>query len=122
MAAILVVALLSVLGYYVLGRGLGNQQEVHIQIVGDVRDYFNPSNFTVEVGKPVTLVVFNGDDASHGLNIDEFNVNVSLPPNVTTRVTFTPTQTGTFRFYSPASSTNDKTGAQDLTGTFTVTS
>jgi len=62
--------------------------------VGDVRDYFNPSNFTVKAGKPVTLVVFNGDDASHGLNIDEFNLSVSLPPNVTTRVTFTPTRTG----------------------------
>ena len=58
---------------------------------------FSPTELKAKVGENIVLDI----DAigTHTFTIDELGVNVSLPLGQTTRVEFTPFQTGTFTYY-----------------------
>jgi cytochrome c oxidase subunit 2 len=56
---------------------------------------FNPAEITVTVGEPVTLSL-TSDDVTHGLEIPDLGVSVTIPKGKATKVNFTPKQAGTF--------------------------
>ncbi|UOF92091.1 hypothetical protein LSG31_07770 [Fodinisporobacter ferrooxydans] len=71
---------------------------------GKLHDAFINGDFTVTVGQPVKLTIYNYDDGTHTLTASDLNLDVKVQgskkkgePGVTT-VTFTPTKTGTFNW------------------------
>jgi uncharacterized cupredoxin-like copper-binding protein len=60
--------------------------------------YFQPNALTVKAGTTVHLQVKNLSTEPHNFQVPAFNVNVTLPAQTTTAVTFTPTRAGTYYF------------------------
>lgn len=88
--AVLIVAFyMSVLAY-----GQDSPQPRRIEIVAK-RFEFQPSEITLEKGKPVTLII-HSEDVPHGLAIKELNVKAGFKKDKPAEVTFTPTQAGDF--------------------------
>jgi plastocyanin len=64
------------------------------------RDFeFEQRSITAKVGETVVLRLDNADDATHYLDIDEFNVHALMPAGKSNVAIFTPTQPGTYTFY-----------------------
>lgn len=59
---------------------------------------FEPNTITVNKGDKVRLKV-KSTDVTHGIAIDEFNVNKRIEPGKTVDVEFVADKTGTFIFY-----------------------
>src|SRR2546425_6389297 len=96
---LLVVVSVVTVGYWLtLPAPPSNEVQIAIQIIGDDRDYFNPSNVTVKSGQSVTLVVHNGERVVHGFAIDQFGINATIPAGATVRMTFSANRIGVFRF------------------------
>lgn len=58
---------------------------------------FSPKTLKAKIGESMVLEV--QATGQHTFTIDELGVNISLPHGKTTRVEFTPSQTGTFTYY-----------------------
>lgn len=58
---------------------------------------FSPDSVQAQVGEQVSIDVTSA--GKHTFTIDELGVDVALPNDETTRVVFTPKETGTFEFY-----------------------
>ena len=65
--------------------------------VGDF--YFRPNTLTVAKGTKVDIRVTNHSALPHTFTLPAWHVNVPLPTNKTTSVTFTAAHKGTFYFY-----------------------
>ncbi len=59
--------------------------------------FFNPKTLNAKVGEEVSLEIAAA--GQHTFTVDELGVNIPLPNGKTTRVEFTPTQSGTFTYY-----------------------
>jgi len=66
----------------------------------------------------VALRLDNADDATHYLDIDEFNVHVIMPAEKSNLAIFTPTQPGTYTFYCRPHA--DKAARTGMVGTLIV--
>jgi plastocyanin len=134
--AVVIVAILVVSGAYyftgVIGTGAANSVTINVSVTNGnpangAADAFVPNNFTVTEGQHVTIVFQNGDDGPHELAIPAFNVNTQVVQGgQTQRVTFTPNQVGTFKYYEPPGVCSQGaagaacTGKQLTNGTMTV--
>jgi len=56
---------------------------------------FSPAEITLKKDHPVVLV-FKSEDVSHGLHVEELNLQTVIPKKGTSEVPFTPSQAGTF--------------------------
>lgn len=78
-----------------------NGNEVKVWMLA-VRSHFTPDKLEVNQGDKVTIYVTNIEqtpDESHGLGIDEYNVNVQIDPGETKTIEFTADKPGVFAFY-----------------------
>lgn len=111
LVAVVVLAVIASGGY--LSGMFGGANSCHncatvdVQIIGGVGvgtvDTFVPDNFTVTLGKNVTLAISNTDDNTHGIEIPQFGVkNTLILPGDTARIWFIANETGTFRYSEPA--------------------
>ncbi len=66
----------------------------HFSIVAK-RFSFTPNEITVKVGQPVILEL-ESLDVTHGLQIKEFHIKVTIHKGKITTVEFTPTEVGSF--------------------------
>jgi len=74
---------------------------VHVYMTA-MRSHFKPEYIRVNQGDEVVLHVTNieqAHDATHGLGISKYNVNVSIEPGETQEIRFTADQAGVFPFY-----------------------
>lgn len=71
-------------------------QEVRVVVKGG----YTPDTIVVQAGKPVRLEFYRDEvaDCSERLVLEEFGIDVALPPFQTTTVEFTPTAAGEFPF------------------------
>jgi len=90
--ALAVLALLSCT--CTLSGGQVTQQPQRIEIVAK-KFAFSPSEITLQMGQPVTLVL-TSEDVPHGLTIKELNVKAEFKKDKPAEVTFTPAQAGDF--------------------------
>ena len=77
----------------------GNTVEIFMTAV---RSHFNPEHITVKQGDKVVWRITNVEravDATHGLAIPVYNVNVSLEAGETAKIEFVADTPGTFPFY-----------------------
>ena len=102
-AAVMTFALIALAAVVLLilhpwtGGGAGQTVEVKISQM-----HFDPSDITVRVGQPVTIVLTNDDTLNHQFSIDALNVKTDvIGPNKTVSVTFTPSQPGDYQFICP---------------------
>jgi hypothetical protein len=108
-ALVAVLAIAGAAGVFILGSGGSNSSSVSVdvQIIEDdpvlQHQHFYPDNFTVRLGQNVNLAVRNGDDEPRTFTINDFNVNETMGPGTTGRVSFLANRTGTFTFFSPPS-------------------
>lgn len=71
---------------------------------GNWHDAFLPADFSVRAGAPVTVTVYNYDDAAHSFSSRDLGIDQIVPagdansPSQTT-FTFTPTRSGAFEWY-----------------------
>jgi nitrous-oxide reductase len=78
-----------------------NGNEVKVYMIA-VRSHFTPEKIEVNQGDKVTIYVTNIEqtiDESHGLGIDEYNLNVQIDPGETKTIEFTADKPGVFAFY-----------------------
>jgi len=61
--------------------------------------YFQPTNLTGEVGKPLQVSLKNEGKTSHTFTIDSLNIDQVLKPDETMTVTVTPKAGGDLPFY-----------------------
>ena len=136
--AIPIVAAAGVLGLALTGCGSGNQastdsqssapaQLLSYQVVGPaeatmagpdgaMHDVFSAlSGTSVKVGIPVTITVTNKDDVIHSLTSPELGLNIVIPAATdkgdgTVTFTFTPTKTGSFRWFCAIPCDTDNAG------------
>lgn len=74
---------------------------VHVYMTA-IRSHYVPDRIVVKQGDVVHIHITSLEqtqDATHGLAIDAYNVNLSLEPGKTNNVTFVADQAGTFPFY-----------------------
>ncbi|MCH7828479.1 cupredoxin domain-containing protein [Patescibacteria group bacterium] len=82
----------------VSGEGKIIVEEKKVPVSMSARSFaFSPETLKARVGESIVLEV--QATGQHTFTIDELGVNVSLPHGKTTRVEFTPSQTGTFTYY-----------------------
>jgi nitrous-oxide reductase len=77
----------------------GNDVKVYMMVV---RSHFTPDSIEVNQGDHVTIYATNIEqtiDESHGLGIDEYNVNMQIDPGETKTIEFTADKPGVFAFY-----------------------
>jgi uncharacterized cupredoxin-like copper-binding protein len=81
----------------VLGQSTSQGQTITITAT----DYtFTPNTLTINKGQPVTIELVNNGKMPHDIVSPELNLQSStIQPGQTTRVTFTPEDSGTFNFY-----------------------
>ncbi|WP_160146371.1 cupredoxin domain-containing protein [Dictyobacter aurantiacus] len=60
---------------------------------------FSPDHLTVYQGDTVNLTIVNPEDDGHTFTLKDFNVNLALSPQATTRGNFVANKVGTFTFY-----------------------
>jgi nitrous-oxide reductase len=78
-----------------------NGSEVKVYMLA-VRSHFTPEKIEVNQGDKVTIYVTNieqTNDETHGLGIDEYNINVGIDPGETKTVEFTADKPGVFAMY-----------------------
>jgi nitrous-oxide reductase len=78
-----------------------NGKEVTVYAMA-VRSHFVPEKIDVNLGDHVTIYITNIEqtiDESHGLGIDEYNINIQIDPGETKTVEFTANKPGVFAFY-----------------------
>jgi len=106
-AAIAIVVILGVVaaGEYYIGLGSSSTKEVDLAIIEDDPvhqiDHFYPDKIYVPLGENLTLAIQNGDDETRVLTLAQFNINVTMIPGTSQRVTFQANKLGTFTFISP---------------------
>src|SRR6059036_295391 len=61
--------------------------------------YFQPTNLSDEVGKPIQVALKNEGKASHTFTIDSLNIDQVVKPDETMTVTVTPKAAGDLPFY-----------------------
>lgn len=68
-------------------------------VIGNDQYRFEPANVTVKVNQPATITLRNTGSLAHDWTVQGMSSPVSVKANggQTQSVTFTPTQTGTFR-------------------------
>lgn len=74
---------------------------VHVYMTA-IRSHFTPDQIVVNQGDVIHVHITSLEqtkDATHGLAIDAYNVNLSLEPGKTNTVTFVADRAGTFPFY-----------------------
>lgn len=81
-----------------LPTACGSSDPNHVTIVMEAMQ-FDAAEVVVQAGQLVTLRIVNKDGYSHALDIDEFDVHLSLAANEITEVTFTPNENGRFLIY-----------------------
>jgi plastocyanin len=59
---------------------------------------FSPDHLTVYQGDTVNLTIVNPEDDDHTFVLSDFNVNLSLQPQATTKVSFVANKVGVFTF------------------------
>jgi uncharacterized cupredoxin-like copper-binding protein len=127
--AVFVVAVLAVSAAYYASTVSGGSKDsvtVVIQVTNGTpqngaADAFSPRNFTVVERQQVTLVFENNDDNAHELVIPRFGVDTGIVQGgSSTRVVFSPTQTGVFEYFEPPGVCGSCTGAQETSGNMTV--
>jgi nitrous-oxide reductase len=82
-------------------RVVRNGKNVEIFMTA-VRSHFTPERITIKEGDHVTWHITNlesAKDATHGLAIPAYNINLSLEPGEATTVEFEATTTGVFSYY-----------------------
>ena len=60
---------------------------------------FSPDHITVYQGDRVNLTIVNPENDAHTLTLPDFNVNLALPPQATTKGSFVADKVGVFTFY-----------------------
>jgi nitrous-oxide reductase len=78
-----------------------NGKDVKVYMMA-VRSHFVPEKIDVNQGDHITIYVTNIEqtvDESHGLGIDEYNVNLQIDPGETKTVEFSADKPGVFAFY-----------------------
>jgi nitrous-oxide reductase len=78
-----------------------NGNEVKVYMLA-VRSHFTPEKIEVNQGDKVTIYVTNieqTNDETHGLGIDEYDINVGIDPGETKTVEFTADKPGVFAMY-----------------------
>lgn len=77
----------------------GNVVDVYLTVI---RSHFTPDIFRVKQGDTVRIHVTSLEqtrDATHGLAISDYNVNLSMEPGKAANVTFVADRPGVFPFY-----------------------
>jgi nitrous-oxide reductase len=77
----------------------GNQVEVYMTAI---RSHFNPEYIRVREGDNVTLHITSleqAHDATHGLGIAKYNINLSLEPGESQTVSFVADEPGVYPYY-----------------------
>lgn len=74
------------------------EQGVRIIQVKASRYKFEPDPIVVKLGEKVGLVV-TSTDVAHGITIQEFNLNLTIPAGKTERIEFVADKPGTFQVY-----------------------
>ena len=83
---------------------------------GNQHDVFSAlGSTTVRVGVPVTITITNKDDVPHSMTSPELGLNIVIPAKTdagpgTVTYTFTPTKTGTFRWFCAIPCDTDNAG------------
>jgi len=72
-----------------------SEENVINMLAGNI--FFDVSTINAKVGEKVVLDIRS--EGQHTFTIDELGVNEFLPNGKTTRVEFTPTESGTYRYY-----------------------
>ena len=78
---------------------------------------FDVTSLNAQVGQSVTLTYVNQGVIDHAFVIDNYVDEQTLTPGQTTTFSFTPTESGTFKFYCAIPGHE----AAGMVGTFTVT-
>jgi cytochrome c oxidase subunit II len=63
------------------------------------RNTFDQTELRARVGETVALRLENNDTQTHSLDIDAFDVHVTMPTNAPALALFTPTEPGSYTFY-----------------------
>lgn len=74
---------------------------------------FDKAEYVVKAGEPVSITL-TSDEGGHGINIDEFDVNIAAPGGT---ATFTPDKAGEYKIYC---NTFCGTGHETMTATLVV--
>ena len=83
---------------------------------GNKHDIFSAlGSTTVKVGVPVTITITSKDDVQHSMTSPELGLNIVIPAKTdagpgTVTYTFTPTKTGTFRWFCAIPCDTDNAG------------
>ena len=77
---------------------------------------FTPDTVKAKAGQPVTFVL-TSLDRIHGFKMPAFGIRTDIVPDQETRVTITPTKTGTFVFFCDIFCGD---GHEDMSGTLVV--
>ncbi len=75
--------------------------EVHVYMTA-IRSHFNPEYIRVKQGEEVVIHVTNVEqahDATHGLGISKYNINLSIEPGEAQEIRFIADEPGVFPFY-----------------------
>jgi hypothetical protein len=87
-------------------------------------DHFYADTIYLPPGENVSLAVQNGDDETRVFTLAQFNINVTISPGTTQRVTFTANTLGNFSFISPITPASQASAGRQgpcLRGFFIVT-
>jgi heme/copper-type cytochrome/quinol oxidase subunit 2 len=126
---VIVVVAIAAAGVYLYTRQPGGSgpgsSEIQISIketdpVNQI-DSFVPQNVTATQGTSLTFVVQNGDDEPRVFSLPAFAVNQTISAGTTSRISFSASQAGTFKFTSYATIVLFNKTAPILTGYLTVT-
>jgi plastocyanin len=63
---------------------------------------FTPNSITVKAGQTVELTLVNHGKLNHTFTAPDLNIEVQMPAGVTSRVTFSASNPGEYRFFSAA--------------------
>ena len=74
---VVVLIIAAGIGYFIYSNATSNVAEVDISL-GEGSNWFTPTNATVKLGQPVTIVVFNDDDNAHTFAIQAFNASTGV--------------------------------------------
>src|SRR5437870_13873456 len=95
-----VLALVAAFGAAACGGSDEEKSNTHGAVSLEQDDfYFQPTNLTGEVGKPLHVSLKNEGKTSHTFTIDSLNIDQVLKPDETMTVTVTPKAGGDLPFY-----------------------
>ncbi len=90
------------------GRTLAGQERIvrhgkHVTVYGTVvRSHINPERINVNLGDDVTIYLTSlerAEDETHGFAIDRYNIQASIEPGKTVRVSFKADREGVYPYY-----------------------